>query len=229
MVHKLLNYLTFGVYNYLCQQYFFIKQGKLMRKYGHEILSLVNGVSKELNKPIWLEFGTLLGAYRDKSFIGHDYDMDLGMYLSDYDDLFERKLIEKGFEKKHWFTLFKKGEEIISEVTWSYGGFNVDFFLCIDCDDRRHVFCYGKKDEESFSQGKWEVLEYIQPNAFPIESVYIDDIKCSAPARTVDCLKKYYGENFMIPQKGCSATDKTNRVVVWNIDDAFGKISMPTK
>ena len=96
MVYRIVDYLKkrvlskFGLYNAQSSQ------NALMKQYGLEILEIFHNVSEELNKPIWLEFGTLLGAYRNHSFISYDYDMDLGMYSDQYDIDFENSLIEKG-------------------------------------------------------------------------------------------------------------------------------------
>ena len=35
----------------------------------------------DMQIPYWLEFGTLLGAYRDGAFIQNDTDLDVGAYL----------------------------------------------------------------------------------------------------------------------------------------------------
>lgn len=220
----LLNCISFGYTNTIIEGRRLKKQGQLMNKYGDNILLLIKEISNDLQKPIWLEFGTLLGAYREKGFIGHDYDMDLGMNIADYDDALETALKDKGFKKIHYFHQVRKGEQLLTEVTWAYEGFNVDFFLCLE-DDERHVFAYGKKDEESFRQGKWEVLEYVQPLALPLEEVIVNSIRCYAPAQIETCLRKYYGEDFMTPKKGCSATDKTDRVKVWDINEVYAEIS----
>ena len=195
-----------------------------MKKYGEEILILLNEICTSCNKSIWLEFGTLLGAYRERNFIRHDYDMDLGMYVDEYDSVLEEKLVDKGFKKIHHFVQFRGQEEFLTEVTWEYEEFHVDIFLCIRDNDKRHIYCYGKKDEQTFSQNKWEVLDYTLPCAYPLDTVYINSVACNAPANVVDCLKKYYGEGFMTPDKGASATDKTERMKVWDIDCAYAGI-----
>ena len=168
-----------------------------MKLYGEKILITLNEICSSCDKSIWLEFGTLLGAYREHNFIRHDYDMDLGMYFDEYDDDFEACLINNGFKKIHHFIQCRLGNRFLTEVTWEYEGFHVDIFLCI----REEL-----------------------PEAYPLEVVYINNVICKAPAHVIECLKKYYGDGFMIPDKGSSATDKTDRVNVWDIDCAFAEI-----
>ena len=50
-----------------------------LKKYGHHLLRALFDAALENNIPVWLEFGTLLCAYRDKSFMNHDFDIDCGM------------------------------------------------------------------------------------------------------------------------------------------------------
>lgn len=223
-VSRILNIISCGLYTKWCQRRDLQRQGKLMKLYGEKILITLNEICSSCGKSIWLEFGTLLGAYREHNFISHDYDMDLGMYFDEYDDDFEACLINNGFKKVHHFIQCRLGNRFLTEVTWEYEGFHVDIFLCLREEGKRHIFCYGKKDEDTFSQNKWEVLDYTLPEAYPLEVVYINNVICKAPAHVIECLEKFYGDGFMTPDKGSSATDKTDRVKVWNIDCAFAEI-----
>lgn len=221
---RLVNLITLGYYNKWHKKKELRKQARLMRLYGEDILIILYEICTSCNKSIWLEFGTLLGAYREKNFIRHDYDIDLGMYVDEYDAVFEENLFNKGFEKKHHFIQYRRQERFLTEVTWEYEGFHVDIFLCIRDNNNRHIFCYGKKDEATFSQNKWEVLDYTLPEAYPLEKVYINNVICQAPANVEECLRKYYGDGFMRPDKGSSATDKSDRMKVWDIDCAYAGI-----
>ena len=48
------------------------------------ILKSMVKISKENNVPMWLDFGTLIGAYRHKGYIPWDYDFDVCMLREDY-------------------------------------------------------------------------------------------------------------------------------------------------
>ena len=69
--------------------------------YGCEMLDQLYKAVSDANVHLWLEWGTLLGAYRDKTFIGHDYDCDTGILASEYSLDFENILMKYGFIRKH--------------------------------------------------------------------------------------------------------------------------------
>jgi hypothetical protein len=66
-----------------------------------DVLIDVYEVAKKKDLQFFLVYGTSLGAYRDKGFIEHDYDIDLGIYLKDKKKLIEviQELVaDKGFK-----------------------------------------------------------------------------------------------------------------------------------
>ncbi len=48
-----------------------------------EIMKFVDGICREQDIPLWLDFGTLLGAVRHKGFIPWDDDADVSIFLRD--------------------------------------------------------------------------------------------------------------------------------------------------
>jgi len=54
------------------------------RKYDVIELKNVTNILQELNIKYWLDYGTLLGSYRNKKIINHDPDLDVSI-------LFEKK------------------------------------------------------------------------------------------------------------------------------------------
>ena len=59
------------------------KRSNLLKENFEEILNVVYSSDlKDYN--IWLDFGTLLGYYRENDFISHDLDMDFGVQVSNF-------------------------------------------------------------------------------------------------------------------------------------------------
>ena len=89
--------------------------GRKMKKYGLPCLEKFNSIMDEANVKYWVDFGTLLGIYRDGKFIEHDFDIDLGMYAKDYNKDIEALLVKNGFKKIREFYAYGK----LSEQTWN--------------------------------------------------------------------------------------------------------------
>lgn len=78
----------------------------------------------------WLEFGTLLGAYRERNIIRHDVDIDLGISADDYLTAFgilERELPARYRCKQH-----KEMEILIRPKLLRYFPFNILPVLHLD-------------------------------------------------------------------------------------------------
>ena len=80
------------------------KRSNLLKENFEQILTIV--YSSELkNYNIWLDFGTLLGYYRENDFISHDLDMDFGIQVSSLEEfeVIEEHLINNGFNRTKEF------------------------------------------------------------------------------------------------------------------------------
>ena len=102
------------------------RRSSLLRENFQEVLKII--YNSQLNKyDLWLDFGTLLGFYRENDFINHDLDMDFGIIINDYDDFLEKEkyLIKKGFSRTKEFYYKNR----LVELSYSYKGLNVDFIV----------------------------------------------------------------------------------------------------
>lgn len=224
ILFRILDLLSFGYFNDFRNRQQTKNKIILIKKFGLEVLYKLHEISEEKKCSLWLEFGTMLGAYREHTFVKGDYDIDIGMYYEEYSVDFENALIMNGFKKRHFFYQYRKSDFLLTEVTWEYNGFTVDIFLNIKQEGLRYIYCYGKKDDESLSRNMWQVLEYKHSLAKPLQKIQFEDIECNIPAKVEECLTNYYGDDFMIPKQNTSATDKTERPNIYDISEAYASI-----
>ena len=175
---------------------------KKVCKNGEILITEVNRLSNELHINCWLEFGTLLGAYRDKSFISFDYDIDMGMYAEDYTETFKKEMKIRGFHLIKCFYLVdeKKNVKEISEVTYKYKGIYFDIFLSHKYENYRAVCVYTSCIDDKDT--KFKVKQYLLDNYSPGNKVYINNIECLSPSDPHKYLSSIYGKDYMTPIQG---------------------------
>lgn len=175
------------------------QRNKKLQTYGLEILNILSSVSKEESKMLWIDYGTLLGAYREHSFISHDYDIDCGMYASDYSMDFENELLDKGLKKQR--VLYTKdinsGKNILTEVTFVYKGLLIDIFLYFVQDNK--MFGYGYR--QTVNKKEFKVLKSYLPKVIKLSELPIDGNLYPSPQNADEILKTVYGSKFMTPIK----------------------------
>ena len=182
-----------------------IERGKVFKEFAGETLKKIKDILDQEDIIFWLDFGTLLGAVREKDFIEHDIDIDFGiMYevsmVKKLEEAFEKNEIRKCRE----FTLDDK----IVEQTYEYKGLAFDIFYYFTDESKK--WCYGftfgnnalqKKiyDNRDVSTGL-EGVRYISPKA-GVEKIMFKNNEYFVPENTHEYLKLNYGENYMTPNK----------------------------
>ena len=162
------------------------------------MLDKIREVSKSTGKAIWLDYGTLLGAYREHGFIPHDNDMDVAMYASDYDYDFERALFDHGFKILRQFTIInanKIEDRHITELTLKYKQVQIDLFLKFRTNNSTFGILWQQEDEK---RNVWKAFrDYFDYTGF--HEIDFLDSKAIIPDNTKDFLVAKYGDNFMTP------------------------------
>ena len=161
-----------------CNNRIFEKKKKYLHKNGVLILNKFQEACSKCDINGWLEFGTLLGAYREKSFISHDYDLDVGIYADDYTEVFKNMMRQLGFTEEHSFYLFDVEHKlkILSEVTYSYNGFAIDVFLSHKKENHRTVYVFVANGTDRPAVNKYD-LDHVSP----VRRVYIDNNPFKSP------------------------------------------------
>ncbi|MEO2077650.1 MAG: LicD family protein [Bacillus sp. (in: firmicutes)] len=115
------------------------KQKDMVHVHGLQTLKYMKEGFAEIGEEFWLDYGTLLGAVREKDFIGHDKDLDIGCF--NFDDQKKAELV-KALEKKG-VKLYKQYEMDgkIFEQAFHYNGLHIDIFYYWKTDGDK-VWCY---------------------------------------------------------------------------------------
>lgn len=171
------------------------RRSSLLRENFQEVLKII--YNSQLNKyDLWLDFGTLLGFYRENDFINHDLDMDFGIIINDYDDFLEKEkyLIKKGFSRTKEFYY----KDRLVELSYSYKGLNVDFIVYrrkADVIESDTIFfmtnALGKPT-------RYEVYNYRLPFS-ELEGHNFKAVEIKVPNNTREYLSRLYGEDFEVP------------------------------
>lgn len=171
------------------------RRSSLLRENFQEVLKII--YNSQLNKyDLWLDFGTLLGFYRENDFINHDLDIDFGIIINDYDDFLEKEkyLIKKGFSRTKEFYYKNR----LVELSYSYKGLNVDFIVYrrkADVIESDTIFfmtnALGKPT-------RYEVYNYSLPFS-ELEEHNFKAVEIKVPNNAREYLSKLYGEDFEVP------------------------------
>ena len=169
-------------------------RSRLLKENFEEILNIV--YSSELKKyDIWLDFGTLLGYYRERDFINHDLDMDFGIIIPNYADFLvvEKELLDKGFQRTKEFYFDKN----LVELSYNYKGLNVDFILYKKDSNKISSDTIFYMTNALGNPTRYEVYHYELPfNG--VEECNFKNTIVKIPGNVEEYLSNLYGEDFRV-------------------------------
>jgi phosphorylcholine metabolism protein LicD len=184
-------------------------------KYSIECLKLVTDEFDKNDIPYWLDYGTLLGAYRGSTLISYDYDMDIGVeikYSDKIKSILEKAILDSKFEK---LPIAKWIDNKIYQIKFKKQGYIDPLFLDVYFFDRVDNYLYSNfltKDQNYKCKTNISQIE-------KLESIRLGDFYFKCPNDVPKFLKIRYGDDFMIPQSRCNFLNKE----WWEIDDNVGK------
>ena len=171
------------------------KRSNLLKENFEEILNVVYSSDlKDYN--IWLDFGTLLGYYRENDFISHDLDMDFGVQVSSFEEFeaIEKQLINNDFKRTKEFYFNKN----LVELSYSYKGLNVDFIIYNKENDRVSSDTIFFMTNALGNPTRYEVYHYEIPFS-GLKECDFKGMKVKVPDNTQEYLRTLYGEDFETP------------------------------
>jgi hypothetical protein len=213
--------VLFG-YKNTVEKYFAYRRNKLFLKNGVEVLLQIDKAFRDLDIKYWLEFGTLLGAVREKGFIEHDNDIDLACFFDNYNEENEKVFNKYGFIKTRSF-LIDNGK-FGREETYSLNGVDIDIFYFHRRENEMYCHLFkplpGKGWDSSVRDNENFLVRELSYPFRGFKSLSFYNHIFNIPENIYEHLSASYGKNYMIKDANYSNSIATN---VRILKDKFGK------
>lgn len=153
----------------------------LRQKILWELFEYSNQFLREIEADYWVDFGTLLGFYRENDLIPHDIDIDFGCHEKHYQFILDNLDKLPAELTMHDTSSRHKGPKLYM----SYKGFDAD------------IYFYREEGNQLFSTEKTNWENYNAPHSkdqvFPLNDFEIKGIQTQVPYNPEAYLKTIYG------------------------------------
>ena len=192
---------------------------KRFHRYSKELLMTFDKVMRANRFNYFLAFGTLLGAVREKGFINHDLDIDVGMWADEYSPQIRVQLEESGFNLVHAITV---DDGIFGrEETYAYKGVHIDIFFFYPYDSELSYCCdfVGHNHKNSWREslkhyGGVLPRQIMLPLRRTLVETDFQGLVLRIPENYDEVLKFRYGYDYMIPNPQWSWVSSSGQNVV---------------
>jgi hypothetical protein len=187
---------------------------------GEDILSNFSSALNEKKIMFWLEFGSLLGYYREHDFIKHDCDIDFGAYLED-SGLIRSALEDKGFILLHQYRSSDGG----LEECYKYKHTTIDIFYFRQDEDLLYCNTFVLEDFYVKRWFKKELKCTVKRISIPRNGFVSTSYKGCAvnvPVNVEQHLQMHYGKSFMIPNPNFNYKKEATNIIYYDYKDVKG-------
>lgn len=190
------------------------------RVHALDLLKNFDECMQDLDIQYTLIFGSLLGAIREKGFIGHDLDIDVAIFYDDRSKMMIRKLEDYGFHIHQRFSI--DDGHLGCEESFLYKNTDVSidiFYIHPAINEDPYVCCWNRVQDSVTFEESMKKYGYVIPRRIelPIDRKMIrvdfEDIKVNITKNAHKVSEYSYGPNYMIPDPYYVAP--TEHRVVW--------------
>lgn len=208
-----------GLYKYamkLDNRWQMHRQNKAFARYGLETLAAAEAAANDMGCKLFLAFGSLLGAYREKGFIPFDCDLDTGMLASERSEAFVKSMESHGLKLLRQYYVKSTGR--VCEEKFEYKGVHLDvhYFYTNEQGDLYCDLCIPHETkpwrEANATDGFPAIVRTVPCTTFSQHDFL--GVNVYLPDRVVDWLTTLYGEHFMTPDPKWSMDDHKKRSVL---------------
>ncbi len=187
--------------------------GIRFRRHGLETLVAAHRVFEEAKVPMFLTFGTLLGAYRDKRFIPYDNDLDVGVLASLRPGDLIQRMQAAGFERTRQYYI-PEFDDMLIEEQFVYKKVQIDIFYFFK--EGEDYYTYITKSHETKD---WR--EANRTDGFPVVRCYVTkggfekrpflNHDFYFPSNTDKWLRDLYSDTYMTPIRNSHAWNQKSK------------------
>ena len=195
------------------------------RYFKEEANVMLKAFSEALNSAgvtFWLDFGTLLGYYREHDFIKHDCDLDFGVMLKDAARV-KTALENHGFQRISYYKATDGGVE----ECYKFMHTSLDVFYFREEGDR--LYCNTFTTFSKFSLRRMFSLKKIP--CF-VKKIYIPNLGITnvefkgsivgVPNNAKEQLEWHYGKSFMTPNPNFDYKKEAKNIIYHKLSEVSG-------
>lgn len=198
-------------------------RNKNFLKEGEELLNVFSEAMNNSNILFWLEFGSLLGYYRNNDFIQHDCDLDFGVFLKD------RKQVQEvlscvGFKLIHQYLAEDGGVE----ECYKYKNTTIDVFYFREDED--FYYCntfvlrsYSRKINKIICN-KACLVKRINIPKQPFVKARFKKSDIYVPQDCCLHLEMHYGKSFMTPNPNFDYKKEATNIIYYTYEQCKGRL-----
>lgn len=180
------------------------KEIQAFQSHALSVLEEFDIIMKKYDTPYCLFWGSLIGAVRERGFIKHDFDIDVAIWYSDYEDTIKDALISNGFKHKQRFLV--DGGKNGMEDTFEKNGVAIDiFYFYEDIGDKAYCCSFNYINGEVTWEDCFKKYGTVDTYKFyfdlPKTFIYtpFETIHLPIPENYDQILRSHYGPGYLVP------------------------------